>query len=118
MIVVTTWSEVLSVESLMSPNLYGLIQQRFRTLHQIYCAAGDPPLSQFCLADSGAIHLLQVCDELKAIPIESAWEEPRESPYAFIALVPVSNSACREYLIPFGILTPQQIQEIKEEYCL
>ncbi len=120
MLEVQTWSDVLKLNNRIDSALYNHIQARFRTLHQSYCAAENicQALSEFSLADYGAIVLVQSYEELKPLIIETAWMQTLKAYDIFVALVPVNNSTCKEYLIPHALMTPKQIESFKEEYCL
>lgn len=120
MIEVQTWSDALELEKQIDNDLYIYITARFRTLHQSYCASEKicRSLSEFSLADYGAIVLIQSYEELKPLIIETAWIQSLKGYDLFVALVPVNNSTCKEYLIPHALMTPKQIGAFKEEYCL
>ncbi|MEA5135026.1 MAG: hypothetical protein VB035_02680 [Candidatus Fimivivens sp.] len=120
MIEVQTWSDVLKLNNRIDSALYDHIETRFRTLHQNYCAAENicQALSEFSLADYGAIVLVQSYEELKPLIIETAWMQTLKAYGIFVALVPVNNSTCKEYLIPHALMTPKQIEAFKGEYCL
>ena len=121
MIVVETWSDILSLEAHLEPVLYSRLQKRFRTLHQPYCAAntGRLTLSEFSLTDYGAIVLVHSFDEIESISIESAWTISLPNNRSiFIALVPINNGCCKEYWIPYDLMTSDQIEAFKGDYCL
>lgn len=120
MIEVQTWADVVKLKSHIDSAMYDHIETRFRTLHQNYCAAENicQALSEFSLADYGAIVLLQSYEELKPLIIETAWMQTLKAYDIFVALVPVNNSTCKEYLIPNALMTLKQIEAFKEEYCL
>ncbi len=120
MIEVQTWSDVLKLKNHIDSAMYDHIEARFRTLHQSYCAFENicQSLSEFSLADYGAIVLVQSYEELKPLIIETAWIQHLKDYDLFVALVPVNNSTCKEYLIPHALMTPKQIEAFKEEYCL
>lgn len=120
MIVVETWSDVKALINNIDSPMYDFIETRFRTLHQSYCAAENicQSLSEFSLADYGAIVLVQSSEELRPLIIETAWIYSLKAYDMFIALVPSNNSSCKEYLIPYPLMTASQIKLFEEEYCL
>lgn len=120
MIEVQNWSDVLALEKQIDNDLYIYIEVRFRTLHQSYCASEKIclSLSEFSLADYGAIVLVQSYEELRPLIVETAWIQSLKDYDLFVALVPVNNSTCKEYLIPHALMTPKQIEAFKEEFCI
>ena len=120
MIVIETWSDVKALKNNIDSPMYDFIETRFRTLHQSYCAAENicQSLSEFSLADYGAIVLVQSYEEINSLIIETAWIQSLKAYDIFVALVPSNNSSCKEYLIPYPLMTTSQIESFKEEYCL
>lgn len=115
MIQITTLNELSSLRKGISSGLFRFISDRIHMLSQIYCANELLSLAQFCLAEYGAIYLVQAYDEIDGLIFESFEKLVLDDSIIYIAQHLSNNEYCADYIIPQNILSIQQIKGIEEE---